>query len=208
MTSTPGKARRPASLLPLLALLCLMPMAARPAAGAAEGLAIPYHRAARNAAEPAACGPRRRWPRPSRIRPARHQRLRQSRHPQRGRGFWAWWHGYSGTWWERRPSPRQLRACWSRRRSRPSPPLARRRLKSTWPSRRGGCRHAFRHRLLPTRCRTPRRTSWQSSAAARSGGRSWRSRLSTPLRSSRRYAAPAGPPSTAAARRTPTATSE
>jgi hypothetical protein len=41
MTSTPGKARRPASLLPLLALLCLMPMAARPAAGAAEGLAIP-----------------------------------------------------------------------------------------------------------------------------------------------------------------------
>ena len=41
MTSTPGKARRPASLLPLLALLCLMPMAARPAADAAEGLAIP-----------------------------------------------------------------------------------------------------------------------------------------------------------------------
>ncbi len=41
MAKMPGKPRRPPLLLPVLALFCLMPVAARPAAGAAEGLAIP-----------------------------------------------------------------------------------------------------------------------------------------------------------------------
>ena len=206
MTSTPGKARRPASLLPLLALLCLMPMAARPAAGAAEGLAIPSTALLVNADES-----RRHVVRGDDGRdhleydllvtnafasPVTLSAVEVS--GPGGRGYRA--RGGSDL-------AAATQGVLEQARSRPSPPLARRRLKSTWPSRRGGCRHAFRI-ALPTRCRTPRRTSWQSSAAARSGGRSWRSRLSTPLRSSRRYAAPAGPPSTAAARRTPTATSE
>ena len=204
MTSTPGKARRPASLLPLLALLCLMPMAARPAAGAAEGLAIPSTALLVTPLNP---------PHVVRGDDGRDHleydllvtNAFASPVTLSASGFWAWWHGTRARGGSD-PRRGNSRACWSRRRSRPSPPLARRRLKSTWPSRRGGCRHAFRI-ALPTRCRTPRRTSWQSSAAARSGGRSWRSRLS-------RRCDPAAAtlrrllPSTAAARRTPTATSE